>query len=94
MSNDKQSSSVEWLFVELFNSFEKFNNGDISFAEYMTHNLTLREKAKAIHKEEIINAWSEATAPNHEIGLSDASYIILEIQKAEQYYEERFNKKK
>ena len=27
MSNDKQSSSVEWLFEELFNSFEKFNNG-------------------------------------------------------------------
>ena len=67
MSNNKQSgnqvpdvrkmvSSVEWLFEELFNSFEKFSNGDFSFAEYMAHNLTLRKQAKERHKEEVINA--------------------------------------
>ena len=56
MKNNKQSS-VQWLFEELFNSFEKFNNGDISFAEYMDHNLTLREQAQAMHKEEIENAY-------------------------------------
>lgn len=55
MSNNKQSSSVEWLFEELFNSFEKFNNGEFSFAEYMAHNLKLREQAKEMHKKEMIN---------------------------------------
>ncbi len=57
MSNNKQSSSVEWLFEELFNSFEKFNNGEFSFAEYMAHNLKLRKQAKAMHKEEIENSY-------------------------------------
>ena len=58
MSNNKQSSSVEWLFEELFNSFEKFNNGEFSFAEYMAHNLKLRKQAKKKHKDEIKNAFT------------------------------------
>ena len=47
-----KQSSVEWLFEQQFNSFEKFNNGEFSFAEYMTHNLKLRQQAKAMHKED------------------------------------------
>jgi hypothetical protein len=46
-----------------------------------------------MEKEQIINTWTEATTPDHEIGLSDASYIISQIQKAEQYYNERFKSK-
>jgi hypothetical protein len=89
MSNDKQSS-VEWLFEELFNSFEKFNNGEFSFAEYMAHNLKLRQQAKEKHKEEIVNTWSEATSLDYEIGLLDASYILAQVHNAEQYYKEVF----
>ena len=44
----------------------------------------------AMEKEQIINTWSEATAPDHEIGLSDAFYIISQVQKAEQYYNETY----
>jgi DNA replication protein DnaD len=43
-----------------------------------------------MEKEQIINTWSEATAPQHEIGLSDASYVIAQIKKAEQYYNETY----
>jgi DNA replication protein DnaD len=43
-----------------------------------------------MEKEQIINTWSEATAPQHEIGLSDASYVIDQIKKAEQYYEQTY----
>jgi len=46
-------TSIEWLFEELFNSFEKFNNGEISFNEYLSHNLRIREQAKEMHKQEI-----------------------------------------
>jgi hypothetical protein len=38
----------------------------------------------------MVNTWSEATAPQHEIGLSDASYVIDQIKKAEQYYEQTY----
>jgi hypothetical protein len=47
----------------------------------------------AMEKEQIINTWSEATAPDHEIGLSDAFYIISQVQKAEQYYDETYGGK-
>jgi hypothetical protein len=50
----------------------------------------LKDHAKAMEKEQIINTWSEATAPDHEIGLSDTSYIISQIQKAEKYYNETY----
>lgn len=82
MSNNKQSS-VEWLFEEQFNSFEKFNNGEFSFSEYMAHNLTLREQAKAMHKEEIIDSFG--------VGCQvEASRLIGYHKMAEQYYNETF----
>ncbi len=47
-------------------------------------------QAKEMEKEQIINTWIEATAPDNEIGLSDAPYIISQVQKAEQYYEQTY----
>ena len=82
MINNKQNS-VEWLFEEQFNSFEKFNNGEFSFSEYMAHNLTLREQAKAMHKEEIIDSFG--------VGCQvEASRLIGYHKMAEQYYNETF----
>ena len=80
MSNNKQSSSVEWLFEELFNSFEKFNNGEFSFAEYMAHNLKLRKQAKEKHKDEIEDAASNHCYP------TCASAVI----DAKEYYQENY----
>jgi len=31
MTNNKQQTAVEWQFEQLFNSFEKFNNGEYIF---------------------------------------------------------------
>ena len=81
MKNNKQSSVV-WLFEELFNSFEKFNNGDISFSEYMAHNLTLREQAQAMHKEEIIQSNRDGV----DMCVGNGKFIT-----GEQYYNETFN---
>jgi hypothetical protein len=78
MINNKQNS-VEWLFEEQFNSFEKFNNGEFSFSEYMAHNLTLREQAKAMHKDEIEEAYWEG-------GID----IPSNDQHCQQYYNETF----
>ena len=75
MSN--KQSSIEW-FAERIKSDKIF-----SFEKVL-------EQAKAMHKEEIVNTWSEATSLDHEIGLLDASYILCQIHNAEQYYTETF----
>ena len=31
MTNNKKQTAVEWQFEQLFNSFEKFNNGEYIF---------------------------------------------------------------
>ena len=82
-----QQSSVDWLFEQQFNSFEKFNNGEFSFAEYMTHNLKLREQAVAMHEEEIKDAWD---AGDYCIDLPDGSWE-QKYKSADQYYKERFD---
>ena len=59
MTNNKQQTAVEWQFEQLFNSFEKFNNGEYTFNEYLSRNLGIREQAKEMHKQEIINSFFE-----------------------------------
>jgi uncharacterized protein Yka (UPF0111/DUF47 family) len=64
----EQQTSVEWQFEQLFNSFEKFNNGEYTFAQYLSYNLTIFEQAKEMHKQEIIEAtlygWRRSTEVN------------------------------
>jgi len=79
----KKQTAIDWL-VDQIKSVE--NQKGLSAQDW----LEVIEKAKAMEKEQIINTWSEATAPDHEIGLSDAFYIISQVQKAEQYYNETY----
>lgn len=80
MSN-KKPSSIEWVEQQFQIIIEKGNSE--------VENL-IWQQAKQMHKEEIVNTWTEATAPPHEIGLSDTTYILAQIKKAEQYYNETF----
>jgi hypothetical protein len=56
MTNNKQQTAVEWQFEQLFNSFEKFNNGEYSFDEYLKRNLEIRAQAKEMEKEQIMQS--------------------------------------
>jgi hypothetical protein len=82
MSN--KQTAVEWLVKEL--------NQKIDFIPLEKWDMIrdIIQQAKEMEKEQIVNTWSEATAPQHEIGLSDASYVIAQIKKAEQYYNETY----
>jgi len=57
--DDKQQTAVEWQFEQLFNSFEKFNNGEYTFNEYLKSNLEIREQAKEMEKEQAIKLYYE-----------------------------------
>ena len=47
-----KQTSVEWQFEQLFNSFEKFNNGECTFNDYLKRNLEIREQALEMEKEQ------------------------------------------
>jgi hypothetical protein len=53
MNNDKQQTAVDWQFEQLFNSFEKFNNKEYTFDEFLSSNLKIREQAKEMEKEQM-----------------------------------------
>jgi hypothetical protein len=53
MTSNKQPTSVEWQFEQLFNSFEKFNNGEYTFDEFLSTNLRIREQAKEKYEHEM-----------------------------------------
>lgn len=77
MENNK--TAVEWLFHQLWEEPKD------KFTWY-----AILEKAKEMEKKQIINTWTEATSPDHEIGLSDTAYILEQIRRAEKYYNEKF----
>ncbi len=54
---NKQQTAVEWQFEQLFNSFEKFNNDEYTFDEYLKRNLEIRAQSKEMEKQQIIDAY-------------------------------------
>jgi hypothetical protein len=45
-------TAVEWQFEQFFNSFEKFNNREYTFVEYLKRNLEIYEQAKEMEKQQ------------------------------------------
>ena len=64
MSNKKQSS-LEWYIEETFNLSVKFERQEISQDEYTLGYSNLLQQAKAMHKEEVQDAYR--ISPNNEI---------------------------
>ena len=57
-----KQTAVEWQFEQFFNSFEKFNNGECTFNEYLKRNLEIRKQAKEMEKEQHKQTWLDSTA--------------------------------
>jgi hypothetical protein len=51
-----KQTAVEWQFEQLFNSFEKFNNGKCTFNDFLKRNLEIRKQAKEMEKQQILDA--------------------------------------
>ena len=65
MSNNKQTA-VEWLYDELFKSFQKLYTLQFTMEEYQANNVKLYLQAKEIHKEEMIKFGCLLTqSPQH-----------------------------
>jgi vacuolar-type H+-ATPase subunit C/Vma6 len=85
MTNNKQSS-VEWLYDELFNSFQKYITLQYTLEEYIANNIKLMLQAKAMHQEEVEDAWDKG---DYCIDLPDGTWE-QKYKSAEQYYNETF----
>jgi hypothetical protein len=79
-SNEKKQTAVEWQFEQLFNSFEKFNNREYTFSEYLKVNLKIFEQAKEMEKKQIEEALL-------------TGLVLWDVDKPrEQYYKETYEK--
>jgi hypothetical protein len=81
-----KQTAVEWQFEQFFNSFEKFNNGECTFNDFLKRNLEIRKQAKEMEKEQMIEfaklhveAALKAVVNNVEIG--DYNLNALAISK-------------
>ena len=88
MTNNKQHTAVEWQFEQLFNSFEKFNNSEYTFDEYLKRNLEIREQAKEMEKQEHGKTW-DAALSKYEVR---AGNYMRAYEDFDDYYDETFKK--
>jgi hypothetical protein len=79
MTNNKQQTAVEWQFEQLFNSFEKFNNGEYTFDEFLSTNLRIREQAKEMEIAGKEMSYSDGYAQGYQRALD---YISMSIENA------------
>jgi PIN domain nuclease of toxin-antitoxin system len=79
MSNNKQSS-VEWFSKESWKLRVALEDGKISLGEYANKYYQLKEKAKEMHKSEIV--WAH--------GIKMKGVNNLKCVSGEQYYNETF----
>jgi hypothetical protein len=82
-------TAVEWQFEQLFNSFEKFNNGEYTFNDYLKRNLEIREQAKEMEKEKHLN-WNKFLESEKTLGISDVKTIERVQWYYNEYYKETF----
>ncbi len=74
---EKKKSSIDWLFIRLFELFDQYERGKISRWTLGELMVTKTEQAKAMHKEEIIETWYE-------------SRLLSDYISSNQYYNKTF----
>ena len=86
---EKKQTAVEWLFKELQEWESKYvkSNFKISIEVYETTKTYLKEKAKAMEKEQHAITWLDSRIENH-----GDDYIGKE-KSFEQYYTETYENK-
>jgi hypothetical protein len=79
-----KQTAVEWQFEQFFNSFEKFNNGECTFNDYLKRNLEIREQALEMEKEQKIKFAENCLDKALDLDIRTA------FSNVEKYYNETF----
>ena len=86
MSNNKQSS-VEFFLYEMFSLLGEFENKALPSYKIMD----LFEQAKAMHKEEIIDAHERGQSDEKDYWNIGDKVGVRFMVKSNEYYKEKFN---
>jgi len=84
MSNNKQQTAVEYFAKEIFYTIELLKKGYVNDQDLFNTVIVIRDKAKEMEKEQIMDAHIESGAR-----LEDIS-----IESAEQYYNQTYGDNK
>ena len=84
MSNDKQSS-VEWYIIERHNIEIQSRLGKISPTQYDEQLIKIEEQAKAMHKEEITQAFDEGQEYEYQYHINSTPKFDSETYYIETY---------
>ena len=85
--SSKQQTAVEWQFEQLFNSFEKFNNGEYTFDEFLSTNLRIREQAKEMENEDYLGKYSDGYLEGFNRALALVELTVEEHKDDIYYYQ-------
>jgi hypothetical protein len=92
-------TAVEWQFEQFFNSFEKFNNRECTFNDYLKRNLEILEQAKEMYNQQkkdlVIGTYIDLKMKDYKLpyGMKYLDKISELEEEAEQYYNQTFNLK-
>lgn len=76
MSN-KQQTAADWLFDNLNLCFDKFDNGEYSYTEFVNASNEIKKQAKELEKQQVIDGY-------------DQMRCIGNFENGEQYYNETY----
>jgi hypothetical protein len=74
-------TAVEWLFDNLNKCFDKLDNGEYAYIDFVNASKEVREQAKKMEKQQIIDSHIQG---------HNAPSSTIKIHDAEQYYNETF----
>ena len=85
-----KQTAVEWQFEQFFNSFEKFNNGECTFNDYLKRNLEIRKQAKEMEKEQMKDLFNAGVRYGSGSVMANQWGEDTEEYNFEQYYNETY----
>lgn len=86
MENKKQTA-VEWLFDNLNLCFDKFDNGEYSYTEFVNASNEIKDQAKAMEKQQMIEDMSKMQIIDDVDFDGNVTFIFNNI---EEYYKETY----
>ena len=93
MTNNKQQTAVEWLYDELFKSFQKLYTLQFTMEEYQANNVKLYLQAKEMEKEQHLETHQEGmkyVQYIRDITNGKSEYWKKEVLNFTNYYNETY----
>jgi hypothetical protein len=89
---NKKVSSIEWFSNQSYELFEQYSEGNFNRTILNKLMVEATEQAKEMHKQEIVDAYSDGAKGGANDGKGQHKDGWVSIQMKEKYYKEHFGK--